>query len=260
MKSITLSFAVGAIAVAAFAQTPTLTRALPGANNAVQPKKLSKAEASEAIKRYTGGRLKQPNYNKGSLVIVNAQKTAPKKWLDEVARAFIAQDFFDVFVRDGEFSFPNPKIEGSVSLYVVDDDKLPSVLHAPDSRWTMVNLAQLKSGEGAKPSFFEARTKKQLARGFSMAAGAQKSSYAQSLLLPMTSPEKFDSHLDWRIPVDVHARFKEYLSELGVTPYRIVSYRKACEEGWAPQPTNDYQKAIWEKSHQLPTKPLTIEK
>ena len=39
---------------------------------------------------------------------------------------------------------------------------------------------------------------------------------------------------------------------------RRTVYRKACEEGWAPQPTNDVQKAIWDKVHAMPTEPLKI--
>ena len=31
------------------------------------------------------------------------------------------------------------------------------------------------------------------------------------------------------------------------------------EEGWSPSPTNDVQRAIWEKVHAIPDKPLTIE-
>jgi len=27
----------------------------------------------------------------------------------------------------------------------------------------------------------------------------------------------------------------------------LVPYRKACEEGWAPMPTNAIQKAIWDE-------------
>ena len=41
-------------------------------------------------------------------------------------------------------------------------------------------------------------------------------------------------------------------------PYRLTTYRKACEEGWANPPTNDVQKAIWDKVHALPTEPLKI--
>ena len=33
---------------------------------------------------------------------------------------------------------------------------------------------------------------------------------------------------------------------LGIIPCRRLIYEDACREGWAPAPTNDYQKAIWE--------------
>ena len=33
----------------------------------------------------------------------------------------------------------------------------------------------------------------------------------------------------------------------------------ACREGWASAPTNDVQKAIWDKVRAIPDKPLTIE-
>ena len=45
----------------------------------------------------------------------------------------------------------------------------------------------------------------------------------------------------------------------GMTPTRIASYKKACQEGWAPAPTNDVQKAIWEKVHAVPATPMKIE-
>ena len=32
-------------------------------------------------------------------------------------------------------------------------------------------------------------------------------------------------------------------------PVRRATYRRAVEEGWAPPPTNDYQKAIWDAAH-----------
>ena len=41
-------------------------------------------------------------------------------------------------------------------------------------------------------------------------------------------------------------------------PGKRSVYRKACEEGWAPAPTNDVQKAIWDKVHAMPTEPIKI--
>ena len=42
--------------------------------------------------------------------------------------------------------------------------------------------------------------------------------------------------------ISVHAR------KLGMQMVRTTTYRKAAEEGWAPPPTNDVQKAIWNEA------------
>jgi hypothetical protein len=48
------------------------------------------------------------------------------------------------------------------------------------------------------------------------------------------------------------------MKPLGVLPAQRATYLKACEEGWAPAPTNDVQKAIWDKVHAMPTEPIKI--
>ena len=58
--------------------------------------------------------------------------------------------------------------------------------------------------------------------------------------------------------MDIVQRFWDYMKPLGVLPAQRATYLKACEEGWAPAPTNDVQKAIWEKVHAMPTEPLKI--
>ena len=35
------------------------------------------------------------------------------------------------------------------------------------------------------------------------------------------------------------------MEKLGIIKIRRGSYKRACEQGWAPPPTNDYQRAIW---------------
>ena len=59
--------------------------------------------------------------------------------------------------------------------------------------------------------------------------------------------------------MDVVQRFWDYMKPLGVLPAQRATYMKACQEGWAPPPTNDVQKAVWEKVHAIPDKPITIE-
>ena len=44
----------------------------------------------------------------------------------------------------------------------------------------------------------------------------------------------------------------------GIKTLTIASYRTACHYGWAPAPTNDVQRAIWQKVHEMPAAPLKI--
>ena len=53
-------------------------------------------------------------------------------------------------------------------------------------------------------------------------------------------------------------KFTENGTLEGVSTLRFATYWQACKEGWAPAPTNDVQKAIWDKVHSLPTAPLKI--
>ena len=53
-------------------------------------------------------------------------------------------------------------------------------------------------------------------------------------------------------------RFKPYLSGYGIIPYRLTTYRQACQEGWAHSPTNEYERYAWEDVHAMPSKPLKI--
>ena len=122
----------------------------------------------------------------------------------------------------------------------------------------MVNVAPLAKGAGEKPQFFAARVQKELTRGFCLLAGAQNSGYPDALVGCMTKPEDLDRFMDCRLPIDVMNRFAPYLKGYGITPRVYSTYRKACEEGWAPAPTNDVQKAIWDKVHAMPTEPIKI--
>ncbi|MGN0545087.1 MAG: hypothetical protein ACI4I0_05960 [Acutalibacteraceae bacterium] len=218
-----------------------------------------KAYIEERFNKHTGGRIVVPGSLKGKFVYVNAQKRAPLKWLQDNADVFHKSSKFTIEVADGEFSFPSPKIQGEASLFVVDDENLPPLLSAPESRWAMVNVAPLAKGAGEKPQFFAARVQKELTRGFCLLAGAQNSGYPDALVGCITKAEQLDKFADCRLPVDVLARFAPYSSGYGITPAIETTYRKACKEGWAPQPTNDYQKAIWDSFHELPTKPVKIE-
>ena len=250
------TFVIAAIAASSLFAADTVAEKTEKAKKAP---KLSHEEFQKMVFESNGGAVRKPGAQKGCVYYVNAQKKAPADWLRQNAQIFAKSLKVEIKVADGEFALPSPRVMGEASLFVIDDDKLPVILHAPESRWCVVNVAPLSAGAGEKPQFFEARVRKELTRGFALLAGAQSSNYPHSLLGCIAKTEALDEFADCKLPVDVIARFQPYLAGYGITPYVVKSYKKACQEGWAPTPTNDLQKTIWDKVHELPTKPIKIE-
>ena len=232
------------------------------ANQSAQPAKTKltpekKAELKKALEIRRGGpRIPRPGTLQGKSTIVNAQKTADAAWLQSAVEYLRKDTNFAIDLVDGKFTFPSPKVIGGVSLYVIDDLAMPRVLAAPEDRWCMMNVAPLKS---AKPVFFEARVKKELSRAFAMLCGGMTSNYGISLVGAVTKSEDLDVFPDGKLPLDVIMRMEPYMTKLGIVPAKLVPYRIACQEGWAPQPRNDVERAVWNQVHQIPDKPMTIE-
>ena len=222
-------------------------------------RKLNREQMMERWNARTGGEIQIPNSQRGNIVFVNAQNAADEGLIFEVADGFAKEHHLKINVQKGDFSLPNPTIKGSASLFIVNDVNLPTILHAPENKWTMVNLARLREGNGSKPQFYSERVKKEVTRGFCLLAGAQTSNYPDSLLTSVTRPADLDRFLGCRLQVDIQERFIPYLKGFGITPAKFTTYLEACQEGWAPPPTNDVQKAVWEKVHAIPDKPITIE-
>lgn len=221
----------------------------------------AKAPSPEAFKKLiyqkTGGMLKSPGEQKGRIVVVNAAKDTPSAVVGKHVESFAKQHKVAVEVVSGSFDLKKPAVQGEATLFIADDAELPMSLVAPEARWAMMNIFKLRH---EKVQFFEARVGKELTRALYYLCGAANSQYPNALTGCVTKPEELDTFLDARVPVDVQHRVVPYLSGYGITPYRLVPYRKACMEGWAPQPTNDVQKAIWDETFTMPDKPIRIQK
>lgn len=250
MRKLMLSFA----AAAAFAAVTEGTT--PESTAGATPE--SGESVASIVERNTGGKLIALYKTTKKIYYVNAQKRVGKDVIDAARRKMQETLRTPVDFAEGTFDLKSPKIEGELSLYVIDDESLPMSLVAPEGRWAFVNVAPLAKGRGEKPQFLEARVRKECARVGCMLFGGISSSYKQNLLSFVGSPEDLDKFESDNLPVDGPMRCSRYLLGMGVKPYRKVSYRKACEEGWAPPPTNDVQKAIWDKVHAMPTEPLKI--
>ncbi len=214
-----------------------------------------KASEEEYIRR-EGGLVLEPGTQKGEIAYVNCQSAARDEWIDEIAAYFRREAKFKVSVGRGAFDLKSPKLAGDMTLFVVDDPAMPVLLVAPENRWAAVNVATLRS---EKEPFFRARVLKELSRGFAMLCGASDSQFPGALTSAITKTADLDRHTDYRLPVDLFSRFRRYMKSFGVTPGNIETYETACCQGWAPPPTNELQKAIWEKVHAIPKTPMKIE-
>ena len=216
----------------------------------------AKKVSEEDYIRKEGGLVLEPNTQKGEIAYVNCQSVAKDDWIEESATYFRREAKFKISVSKGAFDLKSPKIVGDMTLFVIDDPAMPNILVAPENRWAMVNVAPLKSD---KEPFFRARVLKDLTRGFAMLCGASDSQFPGALTSAITKVEDLDHHTDHRLPVDLFIRFKKYMKPFGVAPGNIETYETACCQGWAPPPTNDVQRAIWDKVHAIPKNPMKIE-
>ena len=208
-----------------------------------------KAALHEKRMQKTGGIVERQG--KGKVVVVNAQGKYAAADIERGIKAF--RDFLKVEmeVRNGTWSFGDKQPEdANAALYIVDDAKLPMSLVAMESHWGVVNVSGLADGK---------RFDNELARVMIATLGAGVSQYKVSPMQPVSCPADLDGIVKPVITMDAGMSMNHNLEKIGVTKARMTTYLKACQEGWAPAPTNDYQKAIWDKVHAIPDKPLTIE-
>lgn len=239
-----LVFAIVAVmSIAAFAaETKELTDA---------EKQAKQAEMKQRALQRSGGIVEK--VGTGRIVIVNCQKKIPVDQISADAAKFnkLIRATLDV-VEGGAWQMGTPiPANANAAVFIVDDASLPISLIAPEARWGVLNVSAIDAG----PRFDKA-----FARTAIATFGGGVSQYKSSPMQPVFGPADLDKVIGDSVTFDAQACVLTNLKQLGVTQSKKTTYRKACEEGWAAQPTNDYQKAIWKEVHQLPTEPLKLTK
>ena len=228
---------------------------------------------SEHIKRVRtrifGENVVKPNSQQGKIVIVNEQSKLPNAEIEAAVAAIYkcAKFNFEVVSAGDEAKRPMDRaasalgdFKAQVAVVVVDDPETPAVLVAPENQWAIVNVSKIDKGLQPGPLYarlFAARCRKEIIRTFSLLCGGGASQFAGNMM-GTSSIEELDSVQEF-IPIDMERRWTDYLAGHGVKPAYIRTYQQACKEGWAPTPTNDTQRAIWNKVHAIPDRPITIE-
>ena len=218
------------------------------------------AAARKRMMLATGGFVKAPS--RGRLVVVNAQSSvsasALKKQISLMSKALKVR----IVAIEGDFS--QDKIgkdfdvyKANALVYVVDISSFPRMLLAIDDKWGIVNVSALATDSPSK-EVFEDRASKTLARATALVMGAATSCTKTSVLQPALTLEELDRINSTAIPSDSMMNIHFTMPKMGITQEKITTYIRACQEGWASLPTNDAQKAIWDKVHSIPKNPLRI--
>ena len=192
----------------------------------------------------------------GEFRVVNAQSKADIRLLSEAIVDVASYLQVDPKIVEDKYEPYADSIKGRATLFVIDNDKEPMSLIAPEARWAMVNVGKLTCD---KKQFFHARVKKEVCRATAQLFGAFSNKYESNVLGGVFSAEDLDQIIEPRIPMEYRSRFEKYIPQMGFETYKVVPYSKAVQQGWAPAPTNDVQKAIWDKTHALPKNPMKIE-
>ncbi len=215
------------------------------------------------MKRY-GGLCEKPGSQQGKVVFVDGQSKVDGEFIRRQVAAI--EDFTRIkaeYTKSSGISIGGAMAElrakgAQLAVFVVDDAVLPSLLTAPEAKWAFVNVGCL-SGDGANDERIKARLRKELWRAFAYTAGCGDSTDARSVVQPVATLSDLDAIVVENFdPIQMQGLLKN-LSKVGVSPKHIAPYKTACLRGWAPAPTNEFQKAIWEQVHAVPKNPMTIE-
>lgn len=210
-----------------------------------------------------GGIVEKANSQKGKVVIANAQTLVPNAEIKGVIAQFsriFRINVESIVVSDISFSAfdAQKKFGANAVVAVADYGEQPSLCYMPDYNFAMINITALKKG-AADSKIVTTRLRKEVVRAFAYVCGAAASIRPDTLMGPIQGIEGLDALNQEFIPIDVVQRIQKNLPRIGVVPAISATYRKACGEGWAPAPTNEYQKAIWDEVHAIPAQPMKIE-
>ena len=149
----------------------------------------------------------------------------------------------------------------TAATIITDSDALPLMTVAPEANVAVVNVHEL-AADCAKPILIENRLVRETLRAFVFSLGVGYTTFDVGLTQPIASAADLDRFSSNLVSPDSANSALQNGAKIGFKPYRRTTYKRACKEGWAPAPTNEFQKAVWEKvkadKERGPTNPIEI--
>ena len=218
----------------------------------------------ERVLKKTGGFIDQKAEGPQTLLVDARAK--PTLTMDETARDYKLATHLDAQVAKearGEtapLAFAKGLMDARkplMAIVVVEGcADLPALSVYPEEQIGIVNADKLKGG--SDPSAPEMRVSKEVWRAIGFVGGLGYSVEAHDIMQPIYTMKELDANRYPFIQPMNMARMQKMWKRFGVKKARRIPYRVAVQEGWAAQPTNDYQKAVWDEVHTLPSAPIKI--
>lgn len=159
-----------------------------------------------------------------NFVVANTKEGTP---LERVKKFSVNRNFLMVI---GIFSDEG---ETSMSVY-------------PEDRIAILNSQRITLGCISKEDA-QIRMIKEIWRAIGFIAGSGYATHNKSAMQPIASPIELDS-FDYQVLQSSEIiRMQPMLYKYKVKLGRRTTYLQAVKEGWAPAPTNDIQRAVWDK-------------
>ncbi len=208
------------------------------------------AESGGFVEKVTDG---------GKVRIVDAQSIASPETVKNVASSIQHALKFVVAVDKGEPKYAyRPSKEHPVVITLSDTGEDATILVAPEQAWAVVSTAAL-SKDAPSEAVLADRVQKEIWRALALILGASNSKTQPCVMRQINTLQDLDA-VQTKMPSPApFPMMSAVASKLNVSRVYTATYKKACQEGWAPAPTNDIQKAIWDQVHAVPKNPMKIE-
>ena len=216
-----------------------------------------------------GGMVVQWPRDAGVFMFVNAQRRVAQDALSVCVGRL--RDEFGIDMRVSQGRAPDVRAAGGEkarlgakgAIWVVDEPALPVILAAAEDGWGMLNVAPLLDGV---PSGEVAgiRVTRELNRLFGLLNGCCSTMMIpQCVMRPVHTVAGLDTLMTSSFSPESYTKISTFMKEAGYLTARRNTYYGACLEGWAPAPTNDIQRTVWERvradRERGPSNPIKIE-
>ena len=211
-----------------------------------------------------GGDLALWPANHGRFLFVNTQKTVDGAVFSRpmtMLASFTSIDIGAIIDDMPDLRKVRPELEklnAKGAIWIVDDPDLPLSLCAPEAGWGVMNVAPLVADKPDAAKLAR-RVEKMLNRTFSAVHQGGRANMSPNCVTETAfDVASLDALICSELSPEPLMKAQANMIATGYRTQKVGTYLSACEEGWAPAPTNDVQRKIWNAVHRMPTNTIPI--